>query len=48
MTPNELEAAVRNSLNYLIEEGLVVQIGNKYRLKTQRELDQELQNLLTD
>jgi hypothetical protein len=44
----ELEALVRKKLDYLVTEGLVVQIGNKFRLKTQKELDHELVALLAD
>jgi hypothetical protein len=34
------------SLQYLIDEGFVVQIGDRYRLKTQEELEQELKDLM--
>jgi hypothetical protein len=44
----ELEALVRKKLDYLVAEGMVVQIGNKFRLKTQKELDEEIVALLTD
>ena len=48
LSQEELEVVVRKKLEYLIEEGLVVQIGNKFRLKTQNEQDCELADLLAD
>jgi|688.fasta_scaffold1062692_2 hypothetical protein len=44
----ELEALVRKKLDYLVAEGMVVQIGDKFRLKTQKELNSELADLLAD
>ena len=44
----ELENAIRKKLEYLIEEGMVLREGDKFRLKTQQELDEELNALLAD
>ena len=44
----ELEEVVKHSLKYLLDEGIVVKTGNKFRLKTQKEIDQDLQSILKD
>lgn len=48
LSREDLEIVVKKKLDYLIAEGMVVQIGNKYRLKTQKELNEELALLLAD
>jgi hypothetical protein len=47
LSKNELEILVRKKLDYLIAEGMVIQIGNKYRLKTQKEINNELDFILS-
>jgi hypothetical protein len=47
LSKDELEILVRKKLDYLIAEGMVVQIGNKYRLKTQKEINNELDFILS-
>lgn len=47
LSREELEIVVKKKLDYLIAEGMVIQIGNKYRLKTQKELDDELDFILS-
>jgi ABC-type amino acid transport substrate-binding protein len=41
----ELKQQVRYALKYLLEEGVAVKIGNKYRLKTQKEIAKELTDI---
>ena len=45
---DELENIVRKKLEYLIKEGMVLQVGDKFRLKTQKEIDRETRSLLAD
>lgn len=33
---------VKKALDYLIAEGFVVKVGNKYRLKTEEEISKEI------
>ena len=47
-TKKEQEEYVQQKLNYLIAEGLVVKVGNKYRKKTKKEQQQELKKILQD
>jgi len=42
----EVETHVKKSLQYLLDEGVIVKINDKYRLKTKKEIDKELQNIL--
>lgn len=44
----ELEHIVRSRLNYLVQEGLVLQDGDMFRMKTQQELDSELDAILAE
>ena len=44
----QIEAQVKKSLKYLMDEGVVVQEGEYYRLKTQEEIDEELRLLLEE
>lgn len=48
LDPDELRRQVSASLNYLIKEGMVVKIGDRYRLKTQEELRKELEDIEND
>lgn len=48
MTKPEKIAAVTKALDYLIAEGMVVKEGNNYRLKTEKELELELYNVLNE
>ena len=44
MTYDEEKQMVRNSLNYLIAEGVVIETSpGMYRLKTEKEIAQELE-----
>jgi hypothetical protein len=45
---DELRRQITASLNYLMEEGMVVQVGDKYRLKTEEEIAQELEDINND
>lgn len=42
----EVEKAVKHSIKYLLEEGVIVKVGNKYRLKTKKEINKELNDIL--
>ena len=42
MTNREKKKAIKDALKYLLTEGFVVKIGNKYRLKTKKELNSDL------
>lgn len=42
LTKKETRVLVKNALNYLIAEGVVVKTGHKYRMKTKKEIAQEL------
>jgi len=42
----DVEGAVKQSLQYLLDEGVIVKVGNKYRLKTKREIKRELNDIL--
>jgi len=43
----ELKEAIQLSLKYLIEEGVVLKEGKKYRLKTKKEIKKELNDILS-
>jgi hypothetical protein len=42
----EREEMIQSHLNYLLEEGVVKKMGDKYRLKTDKEIQKELQDIL--
>ena len=42
MTDNEKREQVQQTLDYMIAEGMVKKVGNGYRLKTDREVEQEM------
>ena len=42
MTDNEKREQVQQTLDFMIAEGMVKKVGNGYRLKTERELEQEM------
>ena len=49
MTQKEKRQAVVDTLEYLIAEGMAVRLSNgRYRLKTERELEKEMEALLND
>jgi predicted transcriptional regulator len=48
LTADEIRNAVIHSLNYLMEEGMIVKEDEKYRLKTQEEIDKEIKDILND
>jgi hypothetical protein len=39
---HEVEAAVKQSLQYLLDEGVIVKVKDKYRLKTKKEINKEI------
>jgi hypothetical protein len=39
------EKIIQNELDYLLTEGVVVKVGDKYRLKTKQEIQQEIENI---
>jgi hypothetical protein len=43
---HDVEGAVKQSLQYLLDEGVIVKIGDKYRLKTKKEIKKELNDIL--
>jgi predicted transcriptional regulator len=45
-TAEEIRNAVIHSLNYLMKEGMIVKEDEKYRLKTQKEIDKEISDIL--
>jgi hypothetical protein len=45
LTKKETREMVKTALNYLIAEGVVVKKGNKYRMKTKKEIAQELKDI---
>lgn len=48
MNEQEIEEQVKVALQYLMDEGLVVQEGIYYRMKTDEEIAEELRLLLED
>lgn len=48
MESSKLEAQVKRSLQYLMDEGIVIQEGELYRLKTEEEIAEELRLLLEE
>ena len=42
MTEKEKREQVQQTLNYMIAEGMVVKVKGGYRLKTERELEEEM------
>lgn len=48
MNEQEIEKQVKVALKYLMDEGLVVQEGEYYRMKTDEEVAEELRLLLED
>ncbi len=49
MSYEEQYKAIENALEYMISEGMVKKVGkNKFRLKTEAELEQEMLDLLED
>jgi hypothetical protein len=46
--PNKEEIAqVQSALDYLIAEGIAIKIGDGYRLKTKKELQEEMSEILS-
>jgi len=48
ISEKELRNAIVHALNYLTEEGMIVEENKKYRLKTQDEVDREISDILND
>ena len=45
MTEKQKREQVQQTLDYMIAEGMVVKVKGGYRLKTERELEQEMEAL---
>ena len=45
MTDKEKREQVQQELNYMIAEGMVVKVRGGYRLKTEKELEEEMDAL---
>jgi predicted transcriptional regulator len=48
ISEKELRNAIIHALNYLTEEGMIVEENKKYRLKTLDEVDKEISDILND
>ena len=49
MTNKEKKQMVVDTLQYMIDEGMVVKLSDgRYRLKSERELEQEMEALLNE
>jgi len=46
ISEKELRNAIVHALNYLTEEGMIVEENKKYRLKTQDEVNKEISDIL--
>jgi len=47
LTEDQRIEVVQHHLNYLEKEGMVIKMSNgKYRLKTEKEIQEELENIL--
>jgi hypothetical protein len=46
MTEEEKRKEVQRTLEYMIAEGMVKQVPGGYRLKTERELEKEMEYLI--
>jgi predicted transcriptional regulator len=47
-TDEEIRKAVVQSIKYLMEEGLIVEENKRYRIKTQEEVNKEINDILND
>jgi len=41
----EVEESVKVALKYLLDEGVILKEGSKYRIKTKNEIRRELENI---
>jgi DNA-binding FadR family transcriptional regulator len=48
MTNEEKREQIQQALDYMIAEGMVKKVGNGYRLKTERELEEEMNVLYNE
>jgi len=48
MTEKQKRKQVQQALDYMIAEGMVVKVKGGYRLKTEKELEQEMEALCND
>lgn len=48
MTNTEKHEQVRQTLEYMIQEGMVKKVKDGYRLKTEQELEEEMEQLLSE
>lgn len=48
MTDKEKKKQIQQTLDYLIAEGMVVKVKGGYRLKTEQELEKEMEALYQD
>jgi hypothetical protein len=46
LTDDEVRDAIVNSISYLMNEGIIVEENKKYRIKTQEEVNKEIQDIL--
>ena len=46
MTHRQQVKEVKKAMQYLIAEGFVEQIGDEYRLKTKKELESEIEQII--
>ena len=46
MTDDEKREEIQQTLNYMIAEGMVKQVPGGYRLKTEQELEEEMEQLI--
>jgi hypothetical protein len=45
LSEQDRETVIQNHMDYLLKEGVVIKIGDKYRLKTDKEIQNEIQNI---
>jgi hypothetical protein len=41
----EKEKIIQKEMDYLLAEGVVVKMGDKYRMKTEKEIQQEIESI---
>lgn len=45
LSDEDKQKVIQHELDYLLAEGVVVKMGDKYRLKTEQEIKQEIENI---
>jgi len=48
MNEQEQREMVQQTLNYMVAEGMVVKVPGGYRLKTEKELEKEMESILSE